>query len=451
MSAPDRDFSELARAGLAMRLAGLPPVRRLIVAFSGGLDSSSLLHALATAQPPPAELLAVHVDHGLHPISAAWAGHCAEACRALGVEFMVERLAGQPPAGASLEAWARTARYAAIARVVRAGDVVLTAHHQDDQAETFLLQALRGAGPHGLSGIAPCRTLGDGWLVRPLLGVPRAAIRAYATRHRLAWIEDPSNSDPTRERNWLRAAILPALARRRASHAANLARVAALQAEAAVALDALADGLLGPHHAVERELPLAIVRGLTPVLQRLVLRRWLVRGGAPSPDQRQLTALVSSVLAASESRTVDFRYKGWRVRRYRDRLFLARVGPILATPAATAWPDLATPLAWRGGELRARAVSGHGLRATAVPASGLTVHPRHGGERCRPDGRAHSQTLKRLLQARGVPPWQRAVLPMLYAGEHLVAVADLWICAPFAARGDEVGWEFEWAAPKAAE
>ncbi|MCC7221816.1 MAG: tRNA lysidine(34) synthetase TilS, partial [Candidatus Contendobacter sp.] len=190
-----------------------PHVRRLIIGYSGGLDSHVLLHDLATHRSrwPERGMEALYIDHGLQAASVSWGEHCAKVCRELGVPFRVLRVQARPPAGESPEAVARRARYAAFAAELDSSTALLTAHHRDDQAETWLLQLRRGAGPHGLAAMPAAARLGEGWLLRPLLEVERSELLAYAHRYDLRWIEDASNASLDFDRNYLRWRIMPLL------------------------------------------------------------------------------------------------------------------------------------------------------------------------------------------------------------------------------------------------
>lgn len=431
-----------ACVALAERCA---PIRRLIVAYSGGCDSTALLHALTRSQHPnPVQLCAIHVNHQLQPHSAEWAEHCRVQCRGLGIACEIVTIASRPQPGESVEAWARTARYAALALQIAPTDLLLTAHHRDDQAETLLLNALRGAGPDGLQGIAPLRRLGVGWLGRPCLEFGGEELRSYATAQRLEWIEDPTNQAPSFDRNYLRREVVPVLQARWPSMTTTLARAASLQRTAASALYQQAETYLA--HSTFRSadsLHLDVLGNLPHEWQAVCLRHWIAARGHPRPTAAQLERILSCVLGARRDREPAVEWKRSGIRRYGDTLYLyaALAKPPRNDPVA--W-DLTAPLNLPGGVLTATREVDTGIRSAQVAAGSVTVCFRHGGERCRPAGRAHSQTLKRLLQERRIPPWQRANLPMVYVGEALAAVADLWVCAEFMAKPGEIGWVMTW-------
>lgn len=437
--------SPFTPAALVEALAGCTSKARYWVAFSGGLDSHVLLHALVSLRGRLAgELHAVHVNHGLHGDADGWAEHCRRVCAGLHVPCRVLQVDASPVAGESPEAAARWVRYEAIASLMASGDTALTAHHQDDQAETLLLHLLRGSGPHGLSAMSPCRPFAGGRLARPLLGFPRAALHHYAESQGLRWVEDPSNKEDRYERNFLRNQIMPALKMRWAALPAVLVRAAAHQAEAAKLIDALADidlaTLRGPRQDVLR---VDVLGGLSPARQRNALRRWIRALGLPLPTTRHLDRVLGDVVAAGEDRTPLVRWHGAEVRRYRNQVYAM---PPLAPHDARAVLDwrLPEPLVLPAGRLEAEAATGAGLRAAVCPTDRVEVRFRQGGERCHLAGRRNSQALKKLLQAHGVPPWLRDRIPLIYIGDQLAAVGDRWVCGPFLAEPDEPGWVLRW-------
>lgn len=433
---------------LARALADLPRAPVWWVAYSGGADSHALLHALATLRDTlGGELRAVHVDHGLHPDAGAWARHCAQVGADLRIPLRVLRVDARAGRGESPEAAARTARYAALRELVGPGELLLTAHHADDQAETVLLQLLRGAGPAGLAGMAARRRFGAGVLVRPLLGFTRAALRGYAAAHALAWIEDSANADPAVARSHLRHTVVPALAARWPGFAATLTRAAAHQAEAARVLEGVARADLAALGGGAAGLAVEGLRALDPARQRLVLRAWLRASGLPVPPAARLERGRRDLLGARDDREPAVRWPGAEVRRYRGRLHA--MVPLPPVPATLSLPwDLREPLILPAGlgVLHAQAACGVGLSAAACRGRAVTVHLRSGGERCRPRARAHSRAVKKLLQERGVPPWIRARLPLVYVDGQLAAVAHLWVCTPFAAQRDEPALRLRWEA-----
>lgn len=422
---------------LRHRLQELPPAAGYCVAFSGGLDSLVLLHALhALGRARGTELRAIHIDHGLHPRSGEWAQHCAGFGRGLGVPVDIVTVSAAPGPGESPEAAAREARYAALCEHLRENETLLTAHHLDDQAETLLLQLLRGTGPAGLAAMPPSQPFGAGSLSRPLLGFPRAALRAYARAHALAWIEDPSNAEWHYDRNFLRHAVLPRVAERWPAFADTLGRAARHQADAAELLEDLAAFDLKRVATEGHALSVSRLQALSAARQRNLLRHWIRGRALRVPDTRQLDAIRREAVYARADATPRVMWPGGEVRRHRDRLFAMATAPPAAFTDVYVWPDPARPLEIPGlGRLQFER-GRPGLARETLAGAALTVRFRRGGERCRPQGRGGSRALKDLLLEWGIPPWQRGRIPLLYVGDALAAVVGYCVCEPFAAPAD---------------
>jgi len=417
----------------------LPDFPRLAVcvAFSGGADSTALLAAVAALRMRPARLRAIYVDHQLQPDSALWGRHCRKVAAALGVPLQVRRVRVARGRGQSLEAAARAARYGALGAAVQTGEALLTAHHQDDQLETVLLQLLRGAGVAGLAAMPLCAPFARGVLVRPLIDVPRAQLRAWAHARGLQWIEDTSNADERPDRNYLRARVLPPILRRWPAAAATVVRGARHAAEAQRILDAVgaADGARARHGAM---LSAAVLRSLCPERRRNALRSWITRSGHLVPSARRLLEITGPLLGARADAHPQVAWPGAIVQRQGDLISIrANPGaPARRAPGAQTRAKRALQWRWR---LQRRRVLGtdSGTLSLEEDARGpldldalaatLAVRARRGGERLRPvRGGAH-RALKSLLQEARVPLAERARLPLVYAGSRLVAVADRWL------------------------
>lgn len=446
---PDHDWLKTALAA--------QPARRLIVAYSGGVDSHVLLHLLAChrAHWPERTLTAIYVDHGLQAASTAWGEHCAAVCQQLAVPFRTLAIDARPTPGESPEAAARRSRYATLTRELDPESALLTAHHRDDQAETLLLQLLRGAGPHGLAAMPAISRLGRGWLWRPLLEFDRAALLGYAQSHGLHWIEDGSNADPGFDRNYLRHRILPLLRERWPAASRTLARAARRCADAAAWLDEAAAADLA-QAAPDRpdRLSISSLQTLPEPRQRNLVRYWLRQLQLPTPDSRQLHQLLHDVLTAGRDRQPCSRWPGAEVRRHRDGLYaMPPLQPHAAGQTvnwrreASTWPPLILP---GMGTLHLEPAIGSGLRSEVLAADVLLVRFRQGGERFRPVGRPHSQELKKLLQETDIPPWERDRLPLLYTGRTLLAVVGLGIAADHAAPPGAPGWQVVLQSPSPA-
>ncbi|GIX22483.1 MAG: tRNA(Ile)-lysidine synthase [Gammaproteobacteria bacterium] len=392
----------------------------ILLAYSGGLDSSVLLH-VAVERLGAGAVEAIHVDHGLQPAAADWVAHCRATCARLGVALHVERVDARPGPRESPEAAARRARRAAFLRLLPPGALLLTAQHRDDQVETLLLQLLRGAGPAGLAGMPALAPFGAGRIGRPFLGLGREVLRAWAQRHGLRWVEDPSNVDPAFGRGRLRRQLLPVLRRHWPAADKTLARAAELQAEAAALLAERADEDLQAVGAEARRLPLGPLRTLSAARRRNALRRWLQHAGLRPPPAAVLRQ-IEGMIAARGDAAPAVCWRGTALRRHRDALYLVEDEP--RPPAAAAPFDPARPLSLPGAlvTVDAAALARAGLDPARLPPD-LTLRLRRGGERL--ETAAGHRSLKKLLQERGVPPWLRGRLPLLFAGEELIAVFGL--------------------------
>ncbi len=425
-------------------LAGLAPAC-LWVAYSGGADSSALLVlAREWGQARNVPVKAVHVNHGIAPEADDWARRCERQAGALGVALEVVSVVLPEKPAEGLEAAAREARYAALAGRLGSGEVVLTAQHADDQLETFLLQALRGGGPAGLAAMPVRARLGAGWLVRPLLGCARADLAALAAAHGLDVIEDPSNSDPAMDRSYLRNEVLPALYRRWPSAAATVSRSAALCAETAALVEEVGDQELARLMDAPGRLSVPGLLALGAARRHAVLRCWLARQGLALPSRVKLQAMVNEVAGAGHARNPCVQWPGGEVRRHRQRLYAMASLADLPRGLCLEMP-LSAPLVLPGGLGRLALVRRDaGLDPARLAGRRLTVRWRDGGERLVPVGHAVRRPLKDWLREQGVVPWMRARLPLLYAENELVAVADICVAAEFALPANRPGLGLAW-------
>jgi len=401
----------------------------VLVGFSGGLDSSVLLHWLAhTPELRTRRLSALHIHHGLHPAADAWQQHCQQVCAKWQVPLHCIRVNVCKDSGHGLEAAARHARHAAFAAELPSGGILALAHHQDDQAETVLLRALRGSGVEGLAAMRPWRTFADGWLWRPLLDAPRARLIDYAHAHGLNWVEDSSNSDPQFDRNWLRHEIMPRLNARWPHAAARLAHVATLQGEALSLLEADTRPLL-THCLAGTSDTLSVSRLLQlPAPRRaLLLRAWVQDLGLPPLRGHAMTRIETTLLHPDPGPYVRFRWQQAELIRWRDLLHAGPVRAPLPPGFACRW-NPSTALDLPGGAQLVLTAS------RPIPADLCwQVHARCGGERITLPGRRHSHTLKHVLQQRAIPPWIRTRLPLLSDSDGtLLAAGDQVHSAAFA-------------------
>lgn len=448
MGGADRSAGAFSPEALAGALAALPAAGRYRVALSGGADSLALLHGLASlpGRLAPARIDAVHVHHGLHPQADRWAEFCRGICADLDLALEVLRIDARPAPGESPEAAARRARYDALASILAPGDALCTAHHQRDQAETLLLQLLRGAGPAGLAAMPAHGPLGAGLLLRPLLGFRAEALRDYLVAAGLDWVEDPGNRDRRFDRNYLRHEVLPLLEARWPGAPRTLARAAGHQADALAIADALAEAdLAGALDPAGGTLSCPVLASLPGPRARNLLRHWLNRRGLPPPGAAHVRAILEELLSARADATPLVRWPGAEVRRHRDALHALAPLPCHDRSRVLAWRP-GEPLALPHGALEATASEGRGLSAARCAEAAVEIRFRRGGERFRPAGRRHSTTLKRLLQTTALPPWLRERVPLVYLDGELAAVAGIWVAAGHAAQAGEKGWLLRWTA-----
>jgi tRNA(Ile)-lysidine synthase len=375
-----------------------------------------LLHACASlrGQYPHLSFRALHIDHGLQAASVAWAEHCRAVCLSLNIPFALEHLHLAVPPGASLEAVARTARYAAFSQHLQAGEILLTAHHQNDQAETLLLHLLRGSGVDGLAAMPEVRPFAQGSLGRPLLACSRAQLAAYANQHRLNVIDDPSNLDSRFDRNFLRHQVVPLLEQRWPALGKTLARAARLQGDSRTLLAGfLREKLSSLHGAKPDTLSVSKLLALDGVMQKAVLREWLVQLGFRLPEEKKLRQVLHDVLQARVDAIPCVQWEGCEIRRYRDDVY--------AMPPLSVH-DPKQVLVWDTRQPLVIASLGRTLVAEVGYPETVTVRFRQGGESVYLPQRGGHHSLKHLLQEWGVPPWERERLPLVYVGERLIGL-----------------------------
>jgi len=414
-----------------IELAGPKP--RVALAFSGGVDSTVLAHFLVKQRRRLGGLRILHVDHGLQPASAEWSRHCAHMARSWRVPFVslrarIERLNGESP-----EAAARDARYQLLASAMQPGEVLVTAQHRDDQVETLLLQLFRGAGVSGLAGMPGIAAFGANSIARPLLSVARAEIEGAARAARLRWIEDPSNADTRYSRNFVRQRLMPMIREHWPGADKALARSARHMAEAARLLDELAaQDLAGL--ADGAGLSVSTLRALPVARRRNALRGFIAAAGLEMPEASRLSEMSGPLLDARADAHPEVRWANSRLVRSGGRLQLHALREVSHEFIAKSWRWRADRLLLLGdaGSLELLDDAAGPIDLARLPRV-LELRARSGGERLRVSAKARTQTLKALLQNAKIPASERAHLPLLFAGDRLIAVADRWNDASIAA------------------
>ncbi len=398
---------------LLPQLQRLNKDNRCLVGYSGGLDSTVLLHLLADLREQfDAPLVAIHINHGLQPASDAWQMHCSGVCEQRDIPLQTLRVEVDRNTP-SLEAAAREARHAAFASRMQPGDLLVTAHHRNDQAETLLLNLMRGSGLHGLAAMPSLRDFPPGRLWRPLLHLSREQLEAYASEQGFKWIEDPSNANIEFDRNFLRNRVLPLLEERWPVAASKIARSAELVAESVVLLDGEADKRLRPLAPKPRRLDLGGFLQEPDAWRLPLLRHWLRDAGAPSLPGNQLVELLRQIESAADDRQPAVEWHGWSVRRYDGKLWLGRELPAVDSDYCADW-DCHEPLVLPGG--LGSMTFEEGERRP------LQVRFRREGDSIRYKG--HTKSLKAVMQELAIPPWLRDRVPLVIDGERIVAIAD---------------------------
>lgn len=415
----------------------------LWVAYSGGCDSHALLHSLlALREEIHAEIKAVHINHALSPDADEWELHCQKTCEQLNVPYKAIKVDAKSHDSSPEEA-ARHARYAAWRQLIKKDEVILLAHHRDDQAETVLLQLMRGAGVKGLAAMPEQQKFAQGAMCRPLLSFTRASIQHYAEQQGLKWIDDPSNFDTDFDRNFLRHQVVPLLETRWPSLKKTLPRTAAHSAEADYLLSQLAaqDWLQVQDGPSARQVKIANLLKLEKKRQRNVIRYWLALVcQLRLPDTVHLQRIFDEVVPAADDAVPEVVWRGGEVRRYQGLLYAQEALPLMKSDEQYIWTNITQPLTFAGRCLTAQRCTGQGLSLEKLAGAEITLRFRQGGETCKPAGRGQTHHLKKLFQEWQVPPWLRTSVPLLYVNNELAAVVGYCYCDPFVANSNEASW-----------
>jgi tRNA(Ile)-lysidine synthase len=386
-------------------------------------------------------LRAVHIHHGLQKEADHWDRHCNDVCSKHGISYTCIHVDADPEAGESPEDAARKARYQAFENELRSDEVLLTAHHQDDQAETLLLQLMRGAGPAGLASMPKIKAFGAGHHARPLLGFSQPLLRQYAEEHKLIWVDDPSNADTGFDRNYIRSQVMPKLMQNWPNASQAIFQAAGLQQDALEIIEAMAATDLAAVSTQQRNsLSISKLRQLSEVRQYNVLRCWIKAAGYDKPRRNILQEIIECVLPAAEDAAPLVLWGNTEIRRYQDTLYILQALNSHEIHHVYAW-DGEQPLFIEtlNLELCLKQAAGKGLQQDVV-ARGMTVRFRQGGEQLRPRGRQHTHSLKKLMQEAGIPPWQRNRIPLIYIDHQLACVCGYWVADSFSVSEDQQGW-----------
>ncbi len=406
----------------------------LWVAYSGGVDSTVLLK-LASQAELPVTVKAIHINHQLSPNADQWAVHCKDFANSVGVECIVEKVMVENH-GKGIEDGARQQRYQVFEKHVKRHDILLTAHNLGDQAETLLFRLFRGTGLRGLRGIQHQRRMGAGRVVRPLLEVSKSDIQEYAEANKLPWVEDESNRDLHFDRNFIRHQVMPTL-KERWPQAEEKIEVATHWINEADALlhEYVSEDLKRCDVIQERvgeSLALSVFLQYSFSRQKHIIRYWCERNNFTFPEIAQLEKLKEVVFAREDAKPL-LNWGNYQLRRFRQRLYLMQK---LADfePQELAWDGLEPLLLPDSSQLSIK-------RSDTSPLN-LSVSFRHGGERCRPETREHSQTLKKLFQEYNVEPWLRDRTPIVFVDGKIAAVAGAFSCAGYGKLLPRLEWSY---------
>ena len=433
-----------------LRDINLENYSRIAVAFSGGLDSSVLLHSLVGIPEFKEKVFAIHVNHGLSPNSKSWIKHCDKFCSGLGVNFIP--LTIELENSKTNENILRKARYEALFSCLKQGDVLCTAHHQDDHIETILFRILRGTGIKGLAGIEKYSQMEGIDLIRPLISYSKKDLLDYADKFEVNWIEDESNEDLSISRNFIRKKVIPNLKNDNWPEYKNSISYLSIKAkEANEILDEIAylDLKLCASESLDR-LSILKIKELSHARAMNVLFTWLGINTHLGVSNKLTDQVYKSIILASESSNpvVTFGKKGqkgsFQIRRFNNFLHHLPLTETETLSNKKVWKrNSDDPLELPTGTLSMQVALGKGI-STQLTEPGISIKGRIGGERCKPEGRSKSQKLKKLFQEYGVPPWVRDRIPLVYVGDQLAAVSDLWVCDEFVAKKDERGIVLSW-------
>jgi tRNA(Ile)-lysidine synthase len=426
------------------------PGARLALGLSGGLDSVVLLDVLRRLELPLGfRLSCVHVNHGISPNARRWAAFCARRCKRHAIPLAIHQVDIEPYRAEGLEAAARRARYRVYA--AQAADFIVLAQHLDDQAETVLLQLLRGAGVKGGAAMPLLRQQHGGnhagpapALLRPMLALARTEIEAYARANKITWVEDESNADTRRDRNFLRHRVLPVIAQAIPGYRTTLARAAGHLAEASLMLDelALADAKLA---VSGNRLPVVELRRLGVPRAKNLLRWLLQQQDQAAPEADRLQEGLRQLFEAGDDAAVRVALGACELRRFAGHAYLLPALPAVPVQFRREWDGGRTwPLPELGGALQFSRCQGAGLSRARVRAQGLSLGLRQGGEKIRLQAQRATRSLKNLLQEARMPPWERERLPLIYCADTLVAVPGLGVASGWQAGADEPGWLISW-------
>jgi len=425
---------------------------RIFIAYSGGVDSHVLLHLCACTPSLKDKIIAVYVHHGLQAAAESWPEHCQQIAAALGVDFQLLKVNAHATSGQSPEEAARDARYTAFKALLKKDDVLLVGQHREDQLETVLLQLFRGSGLAGLSGMPERMALGEGVLLRPFLNINKQAINDYARQQQLSWVEDPTNQCSDYDRNFLRNDVLPLLKQRWPAIDKTVARSAKHCADAQELVNEVAGQYFDlVFNQADQTLIMSQLNLQSLAHQKLIIRQWFAQIGLKMPSQDLVGRILDEVVGANEQSAPLISTQGFKIRRYRDKLYCLPQA-VIEIQQAKSWPNQQRSITIGNHQALSWIESSTGILAEHWHAAQIEIKFRSGGEKIRLYGRTGHHSLKKLFQEAGISPWEREQMPLIYLNGCLAAVGDLWISAEFYAENPtacvRVVWQRQESDPK---
>jgi tRNA(Ile)-lysidine synthase len=411
----------------------LRKLSHIYLGYSGGIDSHVLLHWCASIPDLTSKITAVYVHHGLQAEADVWAEHCQYTAQNLSVDFKLLKVNAKPGHGESPEEAARNARYAALKALIDTDCALLVAQHQEDQLETVLLQLFRGSGLRGLSGMPESMPFGQGVMLRPLLNVPKQDIIDYAHTHQLQWVDDPSNSVSDYDRNFLRNEVLPLLKQRWPVLDKTVTRSATHCASAEMLITQIAQQWFETvFNADDETLSITQLQQFDYQHQAHIIRAWFKHFALKMPAQAFVDRVMSEVVSARPDSDPVLIGHGYSIRRYRDKLYCLRQTAKLVLTEEILWFKTTTSLDVGHERLLTYVPATKGIDAESWRnANSIAVKFRVGGEMLDLPRREGRHSLKNLFQEAGIPPWERATMPLVYLDDKLAAVGEQWVSATF--------------------
>lgn len=438
--------NSLSKEAFISILQSFPDHGKIWLAISGGMDSSVLLHLTNSVKPRIKQSIeAIYVDHGLNELSHNWGEFCLDKCKQYNLPCSIVKLQHSCPKGKSVEEWAREQRYSIFFDKLKQNNILFTAHHMDDQIETFFLQAFRGSGPRGLVSMPIVKEFNDGYHARPLLQFSRDQLREYAEKNKLEWQDDSSNLNIRYDRNYLRHDVLPIISKRWPAYRETISRLISHQSEYKKLLDEFAEiDLKNACLEDNMILNIDIVRNLGSERQKNLVFYWLSKLQLGTPNSKHMDKIINELINPDTDKSPCVNWKGVEVRRYKNRLYASE--PITEH-------DTSVVLDWNPKEsvklmnetLNATSTVGKGISVEQTNESKFEIRYRHGGEKINPVNLPYSKTVKQLFQESAVLPWYRDHIPLIYIDDKLAVIPGFCVDKNFSASNDEPSLDIKWS------